>query len=497
MKRSVNAPGKLSWAKKAYAVFVLSATTAVALPAQTFTTLFSFDSANGGYPRASLVQGTDGSLYGTTSIGGASYLGTIFKITQSGTLTKLYNFCSQTGCTDGASPFAGLVQATNGNLYGTTGGYGTGILYGGTVFKITPSGTLTTLHNFCAESGCTDGANPYAGLTQGTDGNLYGATYFGGTSNNGVVFKITPSGTLTTLYNFCVQSSCTDGKNPSAGLIQATNGDLYGTTWGGGAANGGTVFKITPTGTLTTLYNFCSQSGCADGEYPSSGLVQATNGELYGSTSYGGSGGLYGTVFKITPTGTLATLHSFLCAPSGACTDGYGPTAALIQATDGSLYGTTSRGGARYAGTVFRITPRGTLTTVYDFCSQIPCTDGYGPQGGLVQATNGEFYGTAFSGGAGGECTNGCGTVFSLSVGLSPFVKPQPASGKVGAVVRILGTDLTGTTSLTFNGMAAVFKVESASLILATVPTGATTGTIQVVTPSGTLSSNVAFRVVP
>jgi uncharacterized repeat protein (TIGR03803 family) len=263
---------------------------------------------------------------------------------------------------------------------------------------------------------------------------------------------MSPGGTLTTLYRFCANSGCSDGNSPKAGLVQAVNGDFYGTTYNGGANAGppgissgaGTVFKITPSGTLTTLYSFCAQSGCSDGANPDAGPVQATDGDFYGTTSSGGGyvGGNCGTI---------------------GC------------------------------GTVFKITPSGTLTTLYSFCSQTGCTDGAAPFAGLVQDTNGNLYGTTANGGANGSF----GTVFSLSVGLGPFVKTQPTFSKVGAAVKILGTNLTGATSVTFHGTAAVFKVVSSSLITTTVPAGATSGKIQVVTPTGTLSSNVPFRVRP
>jgi uncharacterized repeat protein (TIGR03803 family) len=270
----------------------------------TLTTLHSFDQADGGGPNA-LVQATDGNFYGTTNNGGANFFGTVFKITPSGTLTTLYSFCQGgvgTNCPDGGFPtFAALVQATDGNFYGTTDvGGAHGLASGGTVFKITPSGTLTTLYSFCSLIGCADGSVPYAGLVQATDGNFYGTTEGGGANNAGTVFKITPSGMLTTLYSFCSQSGCTDGANPfRAGLVQATDGNLYGTTFlGGGANNAGSVFKISPSGTLTTLYTFCLQSGCADGANPF-GLVQATDGNFYGTTANGGASG-FGTVFKLT-----------------------------------------------------------------------------------------------------------------------------------------------------------------------------------------------------
>jgi len=332
--------------------------------------------------------------------------------------------------------------------------------------------TFTTLHSF----DLTDGGNTYAGLVQATDGNLYGTTVGGGAKGDGTVFKITPSGTLMTLYSFCSKSGCTDGYFP-AGLVQATNGNFYGTTAGGH----GTVFKVTPSGTLTTLHSFNG----TDGSSPRAGLVQATDGNFYGTTYSGGAKNI-GTVFKITPSGTLTTLHSF------DLTDGESPVAALIQSTDGNLYGTTPPGGAHGDGTVFKITTSGTLTTLYSFCSKLGCTDGANPEAALVQDTNGTFYGTTRSGGA-----HAYGTVFSLSAGLGPFVETQPTSGKVGAAVKILGTNLTGATSVTFNGTAAVFTVVSSSEIMTIVPAGATTGKVKVVTPHGTLSSNVPFRVLP
>ena len=444
--------GKLNCVKRGCAVSVLCAATALALPAQTFTTVHYFDGTDGATSNAGLVQATDGNFYGTTYDGGAdsaacgSFLGcgTVFKITSGGTLTSLYSFCSQSNCADGLYTQAALVQGTDGNFYGTTYGGGAnsciiGITpYGcGTVFKITPGGTLTTVYSFCSESNCGDGQSPYAPLVQATDGNLYGTTYWGGANNEagcgglgcGTVFKITPGGTLTTLHSFCSESNCGDGKNPFAPLVQATDGNLYGTT-------SETVFKITPSGTLTTLYSFCTESNCGDGENAYAPLVQAADGNFYGTTSGGGTNpichgpGGCGTVFEITPSGTLTTLHSF----DGS--DGWFPTAGLVQATDGNFYGTTSGGGAGRncggigCGTVFKITPSGTLTTLHSF----NVTDGAGLYAGLIQATDGTFYGTTDTGG------NEHGTIFSLSVGLGPFVKTQSASGWVGAAVNILGT---------------------------------------------------------
>ncbi len=507
MKRIANALGKLCPGRTLYAV-LLCATAAVVLPAQPLSTLHSFDLADGALPDAALVQGTDGDLYGTTTAGGAKAIhgGTVFKITPSGTLTVLYSFCSHIAnyiCADGEAPGA-LMLATDGNFYGTTnsGGFPCGPVAGcGTIFKMTPSGTLTTLYSFCSPTAqCPDGLAPNAALVQAADGNFYGTTSHGGAfGDGGTVFKITPTGTLATLYSFCSQTGCTDGATPVGPLVQDSNGDFYGTTVGGGTGEGvgGTVFKITPSGTLTTLYNFCSETNCLDGSEPFAGLVQAANGEFYGTTCLYGPHDS-GTVFKITPSGALTTIYSF-CS-QGGCSDGENPLA-LIRAPQGDFYGTTAHGGANCSpygcGTVFRITAAGKLTTLLAFCSQNACKGGTEPQAGLVQATSGDFNGTTYNGGASDACPKGCGTVFSLSLGLSPFVETLPISGQAGTTVRILGTGLTVATGVTFNGRPSMFEAISGSEIVTTVPAGASTGKVQVATPSGTLSSNVAFRVRP
>jgi len=492
-------------ARAVYALIALDLAAASGLPAQALTTLYSFCTGSGGNcpdgenVYAGLVQGLDGSLYGTTSQGGAHGGGTVFRISPSGSLTTLYNFCAVSGCADGEFLYAGLTLATSGSFYGITQGGGANGY--ATVFSITPAGVLTTLHSFCSQSGCADGGYPYGGLFQATDGAFYGTTYVGGNVNtqspDGTVFKITSSGALTTLYRFCRGfSTCPDGSSAMGGVIQASDGNFYGTTYTGGTRLGwaealgdvGTVFKITPGGKLTTLYTFGSNGGFADGCGPRAGLVQGSDGNLYGTTSESGAHGNYGTIFKITPGGNLTTLYSF-CAVSG-CPDGANPAAPLIQATDGNFYGTTHFGGLYNGGTVFQITPGGALTTLYSFCAQAGCADGQYLYAGLFQATDGNLYGTTYQGGAAGR-----GTVFRLSGGLGPFVKVLPASAAAGTAVKILGTNLTRATSVSFNGTAAVFKVVSASLITTTVPAGATSGTVQVVTPGGTLLSNVPFTV--
>jgi uncharacterized repeat protein (TIGR03803 family) len=463
-------PNMRSRCWKRIRVAVLIASIAGFGRAQTVTTLANFDGSNGAGPQfTSLIQGLDGDLYGVTWAGGIHNEGTVFKITLGGTITTLHSF----NVTDGDFPRGGLVQSIDGTLYGTTswGGTGTGSVCSegcGTVFKITLGGKLTTLHSFTSP----EGADPIGLMIQASNGAFYGTTEFGGTPAVGTIFQITPAGALTTLVDFDV----TDGAEPFGGLVEATNGELYGTAPEGGQAEAGTVFQITPAGLLTTLHDF----DVSDSSYLAAGLVQASNGLLYGTTAHGGPG-LYGALFSITTSGTFTSLYSF------AGTDGSQPFAALIQATDGNLYGTTSGGGANNQGTLFKMTPGGSLTTLYSFGP----TGGAYPDGALFQATDGNFYGvTPVSGD-----TSVRGTVFRLSVGLGPFVRTLPVSGKTGAAVDILGTDLTGTTSVSFNGTAAAFTVVSPSLITTTVPTGASVGKVGVVTPGGTLVSNVAFRV--
>jgi uncharacterized repeat protein (TIGR03803 family) len=482
---------KLPLTKSAF-VFAFCVAAAIASPAQTYTTLANFDLTNGANPVSGVVQGFSGNFYGTAQVGGLNNdSGVVFEITASGNLTTLYSFCSQANCADGETPYAALVQATNGNLYGTT--FGGGVNDSGTVFEVTPAGKLVTLYSFCSQANCADGKYTYAPLMQARNGAFYGTTYEGGTNNEGTVFEITPAGKLRTLYSFCSQANCTDGEFPRGGVIQAPNGNLYGTTVTGGIDgpfNGqGTIFEITPAGKLTTVYIFCPQLGCADGANPYAGLTQASNGNFYGTTFAGGAKN-NGTVFGITAGGKFTTLHSFCTWKN--CLDGQDPAGGLVQATNGNFYGTTTSGGANGHGTIFEIAPSGAMSILYNFCAQTNCSDGLTPYAGLIQATNGIFYGTTVGGGS-----DDVGTVFSLSTGLAPFVETLPTSGKVGASVITLGNNLTGATSVTFNGTPATFTVISSTQIKTTVPSGATSGPVQVSGPDGTFNSNVVFRVTP
>ncbi len=477
-------------------------------PAGVLTTLHLFSWSDGANPEAGLVQGIDGSFYGTTNLGGASDAGTVFKITPAGTLTTLHSFSGSDAY--GKNPFAGLVQGTDGNFYGTTERGGTSRY--GTVFWITTAGALTTLHSF----NYSDGANPHAGLVQGADGSFYGTTITGGAYYRGTVFKITPAGALTTLHSF----SWSDGADPIAGIVQATDGSFYGTTASGGAWDKGTIFKITPAGVLTTLYSFAG----SDGASPWIGLVLGTDGSFYGTTSSGGAWDK-GTIFKITPVGALTTLYSFTGVP-----DGGGPYIGLVQGTDGNFYGTTGNGGASDAGTVFKITPGGTLTTIYSF--SLSGADGAIPLAGLVEGTDGNFYGTTYSGGASASGTifqitkagilttlhsftgsdgeypraalmqgtdgnfygttsaggpGGGGVVFRLTPGAGPsptVTGVSPASGPVsgGTVVTVSGTEFQPGSTVTIGGAAATgVTYLSASTIYALTPihaAGAVTVTV-------------------
>jgi uncharacterized repeat protein (TIGR03803 family) len=478
---------KLRFRKMACIWFVFVMATAITLSAQTFSNLFNFNSTDGSTPGSgSLVQGFDGNLYGTTELGGAYGYGNIYKITPGGVETSLYSFCAQTSCPDGSNPSAGLLQASDGNFYGATERGGANDQ--GTVFKITPKGFLTTLYSFCSMAGCADGEEPQSSLIQASNGNLYGTTFGGSAHQAGTVYQVDPAGVVTTLISL-QQSGLT-----SAQLVQASNGVLYGTTRNGGAGKEcdepgcGSIFSVTTAGEAKNLYSFCNQGNptCPDGAFPIAGLTLASNGNLYGTTSQGGDNSACailncGTVFEITPKGTLTTLHAF----DGD--DGSMPYGDLLQGTDGNLYGTTSEGGTTGGGTIFKISTGGLFTSLYSFDNT---TGGEIPYAGLVQSTNGNFYGTTHQGSG-----TVAGTVFTVTAGLRRFVKTSPDSGAVGAPVTILGTNLTGATGVTFNGVAAAFTVVSGSEIATTVPTGTTTGWVEVALPNTTLKSDVRFQV--
>ena len=393
---------------KAACIFVtFGLAMSLTLHAQTFTTLVSFSGRNGSSPDAALIEGSDGNFYGTTDVGGVACApygcGTIFQVTADGTLTDIYFFKGA----DGKVPMAKLVQGSDGNFYGTTseGGHhfncgGSGC---GTVFKVTPQGSLTMLHSFCGD--CGDGNDP-RGLVQVDDNTFLGTTCSIASPDSGGVFKITSGGKFTILHTFCSETGCTDGNCAYGVLTPSGDGGFYGTTAYGGASGWGTIFKITSDGTLTTVHSF----NFTDGGLPFAGLIRASDGNFYGTASAGGGGTLGGgEVFKMTPAGVFSTLYVF-CLQAG-CSDGESP-GALVEGSDGNLYGTTASGGIYGAyGTIFRITLDGVLTTLHSFNGT---DDGAGPSA-LIESHAGIFYGTTY----GYANLGGKGTVFSLDAGLA------------------------------------------------------------------------------
>jgi uncharacterized repeat protein (TIGR03803 family) len=402
--RDLSHGGKSSLLQTAGILVWLVASFGITAAAQSqFKSLVSFTGVNGSLPGiGALVQGADGTFYGTTYFGGPAGVGTVFKVTPSGALTSLYSFCRQSPCADGEYPMSGLAIGNDGDLYGTTvegGDHGDG-----TVYKITPSGVLTTLHSFQPPP---DGSGPAAGLLLGTDGSFYGTTQAGGTNNRGAVFKMTPSGETIVIYSF---TGGADGDLPYAGIIQTSDGNFYGTTFEGGVYASGTIYRLTPAGTLTVLYNFCVEIGCADGEGAVAALLQASDGNFYGTTEGGGNAGA-GTFFRLTSDGTYTSLFSF-CGQF-LCDAGTQPLGALVEASDGNFYGTTSIGGPYYYyGTVFEITPAGVLTTLHNFHGR----DGTAPWAGLVRGQDGFYYGTTAEGGVAGTWNGNRGTIFRIDV---------------------------------------------------------------------------------
>ncbi len=441
-------------------------------PAGVLTTLYNFSSgADGASPGAALLVGSNGKLYGTTTVGGAHNRGTVFSITPAGVLTTLYSF---TGDTDGANPAAALVLGANGNFYGTT--KGGGMFNYGTVFSITPAGVLTTLHLF----NFNDGTSP-AGLALGRDGNFYGITLYGGEENQGTLFRMTPTGGVTTLHVF---DNGTDGGYPSSALTQDSDGNFYGTCAYGGDGYYGTIFRLTLAGQLTTLHTF---TGDANGALPYAGLVPGPDGNFYGVAQQAGGNG-YGTIYRLTPAGGFTTIHSFAvntegyyasttltpgsdgnfygvarqagsfgygtvfsATTTGAVTvlynfrrsaDGDGPNAGMVQGSDGNFYGTTNLGGLYNYGTIFRMNPAGELTTLHSFSNG---TDGGYPAVSMIQGADGNFYGTTRQGGGGG------GTVFRITPGgllttLHVFTGESEGYGPVGALALGPDGNFYGTT---------------------------------------------------
>lgn len=353
--------------------------------------LGSFDQTNGSSPRASLVEGSDGMFYGTTYEGGGQGCGTVFRTTPAGTLQALASFSHP----DAAALITGLVQGTNGDLYGTS--YAGGTNNAGTLFRITTNGVEKALISFPEADNSAAGPLP-SRLASSADGNFYGTLQTGGTNNLGTVFRMTEDGSLSTIGTF----DETNGTDPSGGLLYGSDGAFYGTTARGSSwpppSGSGSVFRVTTNGEITTLAQFFGTNG----SYPNGDLAQDRDGNLYGTTRFGGGGmtnGDGGTLFRVHTNGELTVLFAF----NG--TNGNAPTGGLVQGLDGAFYGTTSAGGEFGAGTVFRITTNRELATLVDFTG----TNGARPAGRLIIGPGGAFYGTTTS------SYNGDGTLFRIT----------------------------------------------------------------------------------
>ena len=441
------------------------------LQAQVYTDLHDFDCTVEGcsptYPEI-LAQGQDGNLYGTTDSGGASGMGTVFKMTPTGAVSTIHNFSGL----DGQNPDGGLVLGTDGNFYGTTRFGGAGNL--GTVFKITPAGVLTTLHSFSG----SDGSEPRPGVVQGKNGTFYGTTC--GFNAPWTAYSITSAGKFKTINS---TSDVRIAACSSAPLTLANDGNLYGTTMAGGPTEQGTVFRMTPAGTMKALYD----GDFANGTNLVGAVTQGNDGLIYGTTSANGSGG-FGVVFKLSLTGKYTKLHEF---GLDLTHDGMYPDAGIVAASDGKFYGATSAGqsgGSVPNGNLFSVTSSGTYNLLYAFDG----THGYLAQATPMQHTNGKLYGVA----EGGGVHNG-GVIYSLNNGAPPFVSLVTLWGSAGQTVEILGQGFTGTSSVKFGTGPATFTVVSDTYLTATVPSNGATGFVTVTTPSGTLSSIRKFFVVP
>ena len=397
---------KSKWVRTAagVATALLAILGAQKLPAQTYTVLYTFTLPGTYYqigPYAGVIQDAKGHLYGTTGAGGTVGNGTLFKlsVTAKGKEKEkvLYNF---DGDNDGSGP-AGLIREANGTFYGNT--YYGGADGFGTVYELTKKGKETLLYSFTSGA---DGAYPQSPLIRDAHGNLYGTAFsYGGPSSGGTIFKISKTGVFTVLYTFMGKP---DGARPSAGVIEDADGNLYGTTAGGGANGVGSVFMFsTSTGKETVLYSF---KGSDDGENPYAGVIRDADGNLYGTTYDGGGPMNGGTVFELSPAGKETVLYSF----TGSNGDGYNPNAGVIRDTAGNLYGTTYYGGAYGAGTVYKLSPTGKETVLYGFTG---LADGGLPLGGVIMDVAGNLYGTTEYGGDPNCATEqaGCGVVFKLA----------------------------------------------------------------------------------
>jgi uncharacterized repeat protein (TIGR03803 family) len=468
------------------AVFTLALLfAALAATAQTVVPLYTYpetDEGDTGVAAPALfAQGPDGQLYSTIETNGTYNSGTVYKISTDGAYTPLYNFCAEGGycLLTGGYPLGGVTLGLDGNLWGTTQNGGKDAY--GTVFKMTPAGTLTSLYQFDGN----EAGSPIYPVLQGQNGDMYGVTQ--GT-HYGTFFKLTTKGVIT-IYPF----DYTDGYEPNL-PTQGSDGNFYGTTQygGGGTCECGVIYKATPAGKITVLHVFTGDVSATsyDGNRPIGVLVQDNDGNLWGTTYQGGKYN-EGTIFKIATSGKdYELVYSFQFAEPQLL--GQLPLAGLTLGTDGNLYGVASRGGTNNYGATFQVTPAGDVTFLYSFCSVANCADGIVPETPLIQHTNGKFYGTA----SGNSLC--CGTFFSFDMGLPPFTRSTANEGTVGATIDFLGQGFTDTTSVSFGGtLATTFHATSDTLLTAKIPVGALTGVVKIVTSAGTLLGSHNFKVLP
>ena len=396
-------------------------------PAGSFAVVHTFTGSEGAYP-STLVQSPAGDFYGVTSISP----GTAFRMDTSGNVTVLHTFIPA----EGLGPVGPLLLASDGFFYGACGSYGAG--GHGTIFRMDPTGSLTVLYSFSGP----DGSGP-SGLIEGSDGFLYGSTVTGGASGLGTVFRISTGGTLTTLHSLAAN----EGSMPTGNLLQASDGKFYGATFDNGA-DPGTLFQIDSAGNFTPIHAFSS----AEGIWPQGSLIEV-GGQFVGAAYRGGADG-YGTAFTVTPLGVLAVVESFAGPPEGSL-----PAAGVTQASDGLLYGTACGAGDSGAGTLFRLDLGGNLTRLHSFDGS---TEGACPQAALIEASDGNLYGTAGGGGAGGH-----GTAFrsSTSGTITPLHAFSLADGDFPDAALVQATDGNFYGSTAYGGgdnRGTVFRVDGA-----------------------------------
>jgi uncharacterized repeat protein (TIGR03803 family) len=405
-----------------------------------YTVLYSFTGGyDGANPQAGVIRDSAGNLYGTTQAKGAYAYGIVYELSTAGQLTVLYNF------TDGRYPISGVIRDAAGNLYGTTPSGGNSSPPCGTVYKLDTTGQETVLHNF---SGYQDGGDPQSGLIADSTGNLYGTATTGGTFNAGVVYMLDPAGLQTVLYSF---TGGADGGQPIAGVIRDSAGNLYGTAYSGGTWNAGVLYKLDPAGQQTVLYSF---AGGPDGLYPEAGVIADEDGTLYGTTHYGGSADAGGVVYKLAANGDYTVLYRF---PGTA--DGSFARAGLIGDLAGNLYGTSSGGGSAEQGAVYKLDAAGKEMVLHSFAPYDG--GGAGPYGGVIRDSAGNLYGTAMGGGTGGvvymlDTANNYTVLYNFKGGTDGS---SPESG----VIRDPAGNLYGTT--VYGGTAnegVVYRVDPA-----------------------------------